>query len=211
MRLKWVAAFVVAALVVFVSGVLAYPYLVRWLAPDQEAILVQACRTNKAYSYSAAECACTYHAYVKLGSSPYADLLKSSVHDTPAAFRVNVGTLAVRKVTEAGIGIDLVELNFSGSGAKGAAGVKVGLDVLAAYLRKHKYKLLARVSGFGAALAAWWGVVVISAEVVHAKYTVDTHCGGVLATASSILGQAWETTTDTAAWTWKAAISRAGL
>jgi hypothetical protein len=89
--------------------------------------------------------------------------------------------------------------------------MKGALKALSGYLQRHKYKLLGKATGYGAALAAWWGVVVVSAEVVHAKYTVDTHCGGVLASASSILGQAWETTADTATWTWKAARSRMGL
>lgn len=211
MRLKWVVAAIATAFIVLVSGVVAYPYLMRWFAPDKEAAFVQACRSNKAYNYSAAECACTYHAYVKLGRSPYADLLKSSVHDAPEAFRTNLGVVVVRKISEAGLGVDPKEFwdeaRISGSGAKALSAT---ISALSKFLRKHKYKLLAKSTGFGAVAATWWSTIVVGAEVVHAKYTVDAHCGGVLATASSIPGQVWEITTDSADWTWKAVKSLPG-
>jgi hypothetical protein len=199
MRLRFLAAFTGVCVVAFAAGALAYPYLVQWWKPDQKSEFVNACKRN---GHKLEDCACTYNAYVRL-RSPYSELVKSSVHNTPSDHWQLVASVVVRKLAEAGIGVDpkevIAEMRVSNPEL---SVVRAGLVTLHKLLDRYKYKVLGRLSGFGTVALMWWSTAQVSWEAVSAKYTVDSHCGGMLVTAVNLPGRMWENTSGAAGWTW---------
>lgn len=176
--------FIVTSVCVVLSGLAAW----HFSGPARERYaFVRRCVAN---SYPHQECSCTYDAYKEV-RSPYAEFLKSSVHDSRSDFAKHASILFGRKLAHAGTGIDPAEFTNAIRQLGEDASVRKVLGVVGDFLSRHKFKIAGHLVGTGA-LVATYRIGRVGFEVIQVKHTLDRHCGGLTATIQNAPQRTWD-------------------